>query len=78
MLAAAPPNGLAALPRSSTWLTGIVNIVEAAASLGDAELAREAYSLLEPYADRPAMPSLAVDLLRRGRAGARLGGVDVR
>ena len=53
-------NGLAALPRSSTWLTGIVNIVEAAASLGDAELAVEAYSLLEPYADRPVMPSLAV------------------
>ena len=60
MLAPLRLNGLASLPRSSTWLTGIANIVEAAASLGDAELAAEAYPLLEPYADRPVMPSLAV------------------
>ena len=60
MLASLRRDGLAALPRSSTWLTGIANIVEAAASLGDADLAGEAYALLEPYADRPVMPSLAV------------------
>ena len=60
MLASLRRDGLAALPRSSTWLTGIVNIVEAAAPLGDADLAVEAYALLEPYADRPVMPSLAV------------------
>ena len=52
--------GLADLPRSSTWLAGMVIILEAARTLGDGELAREVYPLLEPYADRPAMPSLAV------------------
>ena len=51
---------LADLPRSSTWLAGMVIIMEAAWTLGDAELAREVYPLLEPFADRPAMPSLAV------------------
>jgi hypothetical protein len=52
--------GLDSLTRSSTWLTGIVNLVEAACVLGDASLARAAYDLLEPYAGRPVMPSLAV------------------
>lgn len=53
-------DGLDALPRSSTWLSGIVNITEAAWTIGDAGVAREAYRLLEPFAARPAMPSLAV------------------
>lgn len=52
--------GLAALPRSSTWLAGIANIVEAASVVGDSALAREAYALLQPFAERPVMPSLAV------------------
>ena len=52
--------GLAALPRSSTWLTGMVKIVEAAWTVGDADVARAAYPLLSPFADRPVMPSLAV------------------
>jgi hypothetical protein len=52
--------GLSALPRSSTWLTGIVALIEAAALLGDADLAGEAYDLLAPYADQMIMPSLAV------------------
>jgi tetratricopeptide (TPR) repeat protein len=52
--------GLAALPRSSTWLMGISAIVEAARILGDGELAAEAYRLLLPFADRPIMPSLSV------------------
>jgi hypothetical protein len=38
----------------------MVIIIEAASALGDADLANEVYSLLEPFADRPAMPSLAV------------------
>jgi hypothetical protein len=54
---------LAALPMSSTWLTGMVSIVEAAAGLGDRALAAEAYRLLLPYAGLPAMPSLAVSCL---------------
>src|SRR5664279_3841602 len=52
--------GLAALPTSSTWLVTLSGVVEAAALLDDAELAAEAYPLLEPYADRPIMASLAV------------------
>lgn len=52
--------GLDALPQSSTWLSGMVAIVESAASLGDARLAREAYDLLLPFAELPTMPSLAV------------------
>ena len=34
--------GLAALPRSSTWQTGMTAIVEAAAALDDGEIARQA------------------------------------
>jgi hypothetical protein len=52
--------GLAALPLSSTWLTGMLAVVEAAAALGDARIAAEAYELLLPYADLPVMPSVAV------------------
>jgi AAA ATPase domain len=52
--------GLAALPRSSTWLLGMVAIVEAAAALGDGDVAGQAYDLLLPFADLPAMASLAV------------------
>lgn len=53
-------DGLDTLPRSSTWLAGMVNITVAAQVLGDGELARQAYQLLRPFAARPAMPSLAV------------------
>jgi hypothetical protein len=53
-------DGLAALPRSSTWLMGIASIVEASRLLDDADLAAEAYRLLLPFADRPIIPSLAV------------------
>jgi tetratricopeptide (TPR) repeat protein len=52
--------GLAALPPSSTWLTGMAAIAEAAAVLGDAQVAGEAYRMLLRYADRPVMPSLSV------------------
>ena len=55
--------GLATLPRSSTWLSGIVNIVEVAAITGDTELAQQAYPLLVPFAARPVMPSLAIGCL---------------
>ena len=52
--------GLAALPRSSTWLAGMAAIVEAAAIEGDLAVVREAYELLGPFADLPVMPSLGV------------------
>jgi hypothetical protein len=52
--------GLANLPESSTWLGGMLAIVEAARALGDAGLARQAYELLTPYAELPIMPSLAI------------------
>jgi tetratricopeptide (TPR) repeat protein len=63
--------GLAALPRSSNWLVGMVAIVEIATTLDDAAVARAAYDLLRPYADRPVMPSLAVMCL--GSAERPLG-----
>jgi tetratricopeptide (TPR) repeat protein len=53
-------DGLAALPVSSTWHVGLVAIVETADVLGDAGLARQAYELLVPYAELPAIASLAV------------------
>lgn len=52
--------GLAALPRSSTWLAGMHSIVEAAGGLGDDAVAREAYELLRPCAGLPVMPSIGV------------------
>ena len=53
-------DGLDALPRSSSWLTGIVAVVEAAAALDDGKVLGQAYDLLLPHADVPVMPSLAV------------------
>ena len=52
--------GMRNLPDSSTWLAGMAIIAQTAALLGDAAVAREAYGLLEPYADLPIVPSLAV------------------
>ena len=52
--------GLAAIPRSSTWLSGMLAVVEAADALGDPALAGAAARELVPYADLPIMPSLAV------------------
>jgi hypothetical protein len=48
------------LPRSGSWLVTMHGIVEAARLLGDADLAAEAYELLEPHAERPAMVSLGI------------------
>jgi hypothetical protein len=52
--------GLVALPRSSTWLTGMSAIVDAAATLGDLDTARRGYDILLGFAHLPVMPSLAV------------------
>jgi hypothetical protein len=50
--------GLAALPRSSSWLVTMNGVIEAAGLLGDAALAAEAYEVLAPHADRPMMGGL--------------------
>ena len=47
--------GLAGLPRSGNWLVALYGAVEAARLLGDKTTAAEAYGLLLPYADRPAI-----------------------
>lgn len=63
--------GLAALPRSGTWSMGVVAVVELAAELDDAAVAKDAYDLLLPYADRPVIASLA--MLCTGSAERSLG-----
>lgn len=55
--------GVGALPPSSSWLTGLTSIVDLAVSLDDPAVARQAYDLIAPYADRPVLPSLAVACL---------------
>jgi tetratricopeptide (TPR) repeat protein len=80
-LARLTAGGLAALPRSSTWLTGMLAIVDAAATLGDADVARQAYDLLLRFAHLPVMPSLAVVCFGSverplGLAALTLGDVD--
>jgi tetratricopeptide (TPR) repeat protein len=52
--------GLASIPESSTWLTTMYTVADAAHALGDADVAGEVYSLLAPYAELPVMASLAV------------------
>ena len=52
--------GLDKLMSSSVWMLSIMAVCEAAHALGDADAAREAYRLLEPFSDLPVMASLAV------------------
>jgi hypothetical protein len=51
---------LASLPRSSSWLVTMNGVVEAAALLGDAAVAEQAYDLLRPYAALPMVGSLGI------------------
>ena len=51
---------LAELPTSSSWLTAMTAVIEAAALLEDQAAAARAYRLLLPYAHLPVMPSIAV------------------
>ena len=74
-------DGLAALPRSSTWSTAMVAATEAAVVLGEPTLAAEAAELLRPFADLPVMPSLAVSCVgvaarALGLAAAAAGDLD--
>jgi tetratricopeptide (TPR) repeat protein len=51
------PDGLAALPRSATWLPAMLVIVELAAALADRGLARETYDVVVPFADQTVVVS---------------------
>jgi hypothetical protein len=51
---------LASLPRSSSWLVTMNGIVEAAALLGDADIAERAYELLRPFASLPMVGGLGI------------------
>ncbi|MCX2951673.1 hypothetical protein [Lentzea sp. NEAU-D7] len=53
-------NGLTAVPLSSTWITCMFCVVHVAAELGEADIAREAYRLLEPFAALPVVPATAI------------------
>lgn len=51
---------LTKIPMSSAWLVTLYGAVEAAAQLGDREIAATGYDLLKPFADLPMMGSLAM------------------
>lgn len=53
-------DGIASFPASSSWLPAMAAVVELAAALSDVAVAQAAYDALLPYADLPAMGSLAV------------------
>jgi tetratricopeptide (TPR) repeat protein len=74
--------GLASLPESSTWLPGMLAIVETCLALGEGGLARQAYDLLLPYAGLPIAPSLAVTCFGSvhralGLAATAFGDIDL-
>ena len=52
--------GLENLSSSSVWMVTLMAVCEAAHALGDADAAREAYRLLEPFGDLPVMASLGI------------------
>jgi len=53
-------DGLASIKISTTWLTCIAALAEAACALDDTDVAAQAHELLLPHADLPVMPSFAV------------------
>ncbi|MEV0617372.1 hypothetical protein AB0I81_28890 [Nonomuraea sp. NPDC050404] len=71
----------AELPRSSTWLTSMYYMVEAAYLLQDAETAAHAYAALAPFAELPVIAGHGVTCLGSahhplGLASLTLGEVD--
>lgn len=60
MLARLRGRDLADLPRSSSWLSTMCGVVEAAHLLADADTAARAATLLAPFADLPMIASLGV------------------
>jgi hypothetical protein len=63
--------GLANLQSTSSWLTAMAGLIEAAAVLEDPELARQAADLIRPFAEMPVMPSLATSCF--GAASRAIG-----
>ena len=68
---------LHAMPQSSAWLATLFSTVEAAYSIGDAEIAREAATLMAPYADLPVLGSLAVVCLGSPRRSLGLAALTI-
>ncbi len=60
MLGELAPDGLGAIPLSSTWLVGMMAMAEAAATLADGELARQIHELVAPHAAAPTLGGAAV------------------
>jgi tetratricopeptide (TPR) repeat protein len=54
------PRRLADLPPFATWNVALVALVEAAAALDDQDLAGQAYALIAPHADLPAVAGLGI------------------
>ena len=74
-------DGVDAIPTFSTWAATLAVLVEAAAELGDGDLADQLAARLSPYASLPVMPSLAVVCLGPGErtmgvAAATAGRLD--
>jgi hypothetical protein len=59
-LAALSIGGLSQLPQSSNWLVTMNGVIEAAQTLGEAQVAEQAYALVLPHAGLPMTASLAV------------------
>jgi tetratricopeptide (TPR) repeat protein len=73
--------GLAALPRSSNWLAGMFAVTEIAVTLDDADVARQTYDVLSPFADLPVTVAAGVACLGSterplGRAALTFGDSD--
>ena len=60
VLAQLARDGIGSLPPSSGWLTSMLAVIEIAAALDDAVVARAAYDALLPFAELPVMASLAM------------------
>lgn len=76
------PSELVDLAPSGTWTAGLVALVEAAVALGDRGLSGQAYDLLLPHADLPAVAGLGIVCLGSvertlGVAAAALGRHDL-
>jgi hypothetical protein len=77
-LAALRGQGLATLPRGSSWLVTLNGIAETAYLLGDADTAREAYDLLLPYADLPMVGGLGVTCFGSTRQALGVAALTMR
>jgi len=71
-------NGLAGLPRSSSWLVTMNGVVEAAHLLANADVAAAAYELLRPYAALPMIGGLGITCFGSTHQALGLASLTVR